>query len=61
MDADDLFRKLTSGAKFNFKKYSSDALKLKVCVFLVDNFLICFLFHKMFLSVYVVIFMFHRG
>ena len=33
MDADDLFRKLTCGAKFNFKKYSSDAQKLKVCVF----------------------------
>jgi len=32
MDADDLFRKLTCGAKFNFKKYSSDAQKLKVCV-----------------------------
>jgi len=35
MDADDLFRKLTCGAKFNFKKYSSDAQKLKVCVFVV--------------------------
>lgn len=29
MDANDLFRKLTCGAKFNFKKYSSDAQKLK--------------------------------
>jgi len=29
MDADDLFRKLTCGAKFNFKKYFSDAQKLK--------------------------------
>jgi len=37
MDADDLFRKLTCGAKFNFKKYSSDAQKLKVCVFFVEN------------------------
>jgi hypothetical protein len=32
MDAEDLFRKLTSGAKFNFKKYTADAQKLKVCV-----------------------------
>lgn len=32
MDAEDLFRKLTTGAKFNFKKYSADAQKLKVCI-----------------------------
>jgi hypothetical protein len=32
MDAEDLFRKLTSGAIFNFKKYTADAQKLKVCV-----------------------------
>jgi hypothetical protein len=32
MDAEDLFRKLTSGAKFNFKKYFADAQKLKVCI-----------------------------
>lgn len=35
MDAEDLFRKLTSGAKFNFKKYSTDAQKLKVCMVFV--------------------------
>lgn len=29
MDAEDLFRKLASGAKFNFKKYTADAEKLK--------------------------------
>jgi hypothetical protein len=32
MDAEDLFRKLTTGAKFNLKKYSADAQKLKVCI-----------------------------
>jgi tRNA G10 N-methylase Trm11 len=44
MDAEDLFRKLASGAKFNFKKYTADAQKLKVCVVfatkLCTNFLI---------------------
>lgn len=51
MDADDLFRKLTCGAKFNFKKYSSDVQKLKVCVLFVDNPLITLLSLNIFLSV----------
>lgn len=32
MDAVDLFQKLTTGAKFNLKKYSADAQKLQVSI-----------------------------
>jgi hypothetical protein len=32
MDAEELFRKLSSGAKFNTNKYTHGAQKLKVCM-----------------------------
>lgn len=32
MNSNDLFRKLTNGAKFDLKKYNEDAKKFKVCL-----------------------------
>lgn len=40
MDSYDIFKKLSIGAKFNFKKYQNDAIKLQVKLFLIFFYII---------------------